>query len=126
MDNQKLGWITRNCNLVVRGTTFFFFKFITDHNNSISGILRKNIKMLVSVIHVYCWGCYSCMYLIVFRYALVRSQNKPYPVKLYKKTNEPLKSKTKMFCEVSVRRFIELFNFNKGISQRPVHCLLDR
>ncbi|XP_072047420.1 X-ray repair cross-complementing protein 5-like [Amphiura filiformis] len=32
-------------------------------------------------------------------YSLVRTQTKPYPVKLYKKTNEPLKSKTKMFCE---------------------------
>ncbi|XP_022106423.1 X-ray repair cross-complementing protein 6-like [Acanthaster planci] len=30
---------------------------------------------------------------------LVRQQNKPYPVKLYKKTNEQLKSKSRMFCE---------------------------
>ncbi|XP_038067298.1 X-ray repair cross-complementing protein 5-like [Patiria miniata] len=32
-------------------------------------------------------------------YNLVRQQTKPYPVKLYKKTNEQLKSKSRMFCE---------------------------
>ncbi|XP_071477796.1 X-ray repair cross-complementing protein 5-like [Diadema antillarum] len=32
-------------------------------------------------------------------YNLVRQQNKPYPVKLYRQTNEPLKSKSKMYCE---------------------------
>ncbi|XP_071809143.1 X-ray repair cross-complementing protein 5-like [Asterias amurensis] len=32
-------------------------------------------------------------------YNLVRQQNKPYPVKLFKKTNEQLKPKSRMFCE---------------------------
>ena len=52
------------------------------------------------VLHVY-YYLLAYMYVLCVRYNLVREAKKPSHVKLDQKTNEELKTQTKLICDVS-------------------------